>query len=80
MLTRNGVGKPTEDFDWKFDEIHSEVGQRSKTEATWAQTTQYRPAIFFFFFFQIILVCIILYKKIEYLDLFLQYLGMLDEE
>jgi hypothetical protein len=37
------VGKPTEDFDRKFDEINGEVSQRSETEATWAQTTQYRP-------------------------------------
>lgn len=46
MLTRNGVGKPTEDIDWKFDETNSQISQRSKTEATWAQTTQYRPAKF----------------------------------
>ena len=43
VLTRDGVGEPTEDFDRKFDEIHGEVSQRSETEATWAQTTQYRP-------------------------------------
>lgn len=46
LLTRDGVGKPTEDIDRKFDEKHSEVSQRSKTEATWAQTTQYCPAFF----------------------------------
>lgn len=51
FLTRNGVGKPTEDFDRKFDESNSEVSQRSETEATWAQATQYCPAKFYSFFF-----------------------------
>lgn len=77
LLTRNGVGKPTEDFDRKFDEINGEVSQRSETEATWAQTTQYRPAKVLFIFINVLLFllhCNVRRKFINYIYAMQQYI------
>ncbi|KAG4986898.1 hypothetical protein HKD37_12G034971 [Glycine soja] len=43
-LARNLTSEPSKNFYWKLYKTHSQIGQSSTANATWAQATQYRSA------------------------------------